>query len=161
LSVRTYPSLGGSTISANLPYVFLVSCRVSSGRPLLDEGAASWESDGVDIDRNTLSGSDTEACNMLAWFTRMITLRVFRLVSSQGCWYYIPPHDSESIQTRRRYGRQALVFRRCNNTHWVSVSRAHIEVQEFQNFARHIQNYSISIFLLYHLSEYKVQNHHA
>lgn len=67
LSVRTYPSLGGSTISANLPYVFLVSCRVSSGRPPLDDdegAAASWESDGVDIDRNTFSGSDTEACNM-------------------------------------------------------------------------------------------------
>jgi len=36
--------------------------------------------------------------------------------STQGAWkwYYIPPHDIESIQTRRRCGQQALVFRRCN-----------------------------------------------
>lgn len=87
LSVRAYPSLGGSTISANLPYVFLVSCRVSSGRRLAaddDEGAAaSWESDGVDIDRNTFSGSDTEACNIYMHGFRgciihmMIILRLF------------------------------------------------------------------------------------
>jgi hypothetical protein len=64
-SVRTYPSLGGSTTSANLWYAFLVSCSVASGKPV-EEGAASWERDGVDIDRYTFSGSDAEACNVFA-----------------------------------------------------------------------------------------------
>jgi hypothetical protein len=59
--VRTYPSLGGSTISANLWYVFLVSCSVISGRPL-EDGEASREREGVDIDRNTFSESDAQAC---------------------------------------------------------------------------------------------------
>ena len=76
--------------------------------------------------------------------------------STQGAWkwYYIPPHDIESIRTRRRCGQQALVFRRCNNT-------IEFRYRDFKILLAPHSNITVSVFTTPLGSEHRVQNHHA
>jgi hypothetical protein len=79
--------------------------------------------------------------------------RCLEMVLPTSTWYRIDPNSKKVWSTG--IGLSAL-----QQHNWISVSRAHIEVQGFQDFARHIQILQCQ-FLLHHLSEYRVQNHHA
>lgn len=130
-SVKAYPPLGGSIISANLWYIFLASCNVDSGKPL--EGEASWERDGVDIDKYMFSESDVEACTIMQivsaentntrlfyvlfgtrYMTNFHVLYICSKLLHRRCFKMrLPVHDIELIQTQRRCDQLALVFQHC------------------------------------------------